>query len=295
MGPIKVIFNPAAAPHRSQENRQQILNYLDTHAIEFDWSETLHHSHAEELAREAADNGFSRIAVAGGDGTINQVVNGLVGSSADPEVVILPVGTCNDFIRSVPLPTELPQALTALKGSRIRRVDLARIGGRYFINAAGIGFDVNVIENLGPNGKRNYINYLLSVFKNLFGFQAIHLTIHNNGDVSRKKVILFVAANGRQFGGGFKIAPHASLEDGQLNFMLFQDMPGWKRLRALIFFMQGKHHLLPETEIFCANALHVESAVSLRLQMEGELYDWSEPTLEISVIPRRIPIVLADS
>ncbi|GEM_PF-686835 len=293
--PIKVIYNPAAAPDRSAARRKEILFYLDKTKIPYDWSETLYHQHAELLAAEAVAAGFRRIAVAGGDGTVNQVINGFMQNAADPELVILPVGTCNDFIRSIPLPADLKLASAALTSSNVKRFDVACIGERYFINAAGIGFDVDVILSLQKSGKRQFINYLITVFQNLFGFTAVHLVIENQGTSTERDVILFVAANGKQFGGGFRIAPKADISDGQLNFMLFRDMPGWKRARALLFFAIGQHHRLPESEVFTADSLSIKSNCSLQLQLEGELYRWTDGELRISVLPKRVAIVLPEN
>jgi diacylglycerol kinase (ATP) len=241
--------------------------------------------HARELALHAADGGHDRVVAVGGDGTVQEVVNGLLEAGSGLSLGILAGGNGNDLARSLGLPHRATDALAIALGERTMRIDVARaIRGegstatvRYFVAAGGIGFDAQVAAAMaGPRRRwqRGRLGYALSTLRELQRFRnrAVHLTLETpDGEREIVRCVLFVAfANGRYYGGGMLICPDATLTDGILDLCLVGDISRLETVRQLPGLYRGHHVNHPAVEFVRATAAHLAGERGTLAHLDGE-------------------------
>jgi len=251
--------------------------------------------HAEELAADAAGR-HDRVIVVGGDGTIQEVVNGLVNGEPTASVGIVPVGTGNDLARSLRLPRDPAAAWTVALGSAERPIDLAlaTAGGgrtRWFGSAGGIGFDAQVAASMATRSgwQRGQTGYLLTTLTELrrFSNRRIELTIDG---VPREKRVLFVAiANGEYYGGGMRIAPGAAVDDGILDLCIVGDVSRLTALRQLANLYRGTHVDHPQVDMAQGHTIEIAGDRGTLTHLDGEPFG----TLPLSVRLRPAAIRVA--
>ncbi|MCH8500386.1 MAG: diacylglycerol kinase family lipid kinase [Aliidiomarina sp.] len=243
--------------------------------------------------RLQATTAIERVVVLGGDGTLHQAANAIVGSQLP--VGYIPCGTGNDFARSwfqaqvgskSKLHSDqfwLEQALTA----PIQTIDLGQVGSRYFINVAGVGFDAEIVQRLGH---KKYLwprlSYLACALLSLINYreQPLHFrgTQQKLLALGQRKTLLLTAANGNYFGAGMHIAPHAVLNDGYLAYSLIEAMPLWRKLVSLPKLYQGRHLGLKQVHSGQFSALEITTP-NLPVEADGE---WIGTTpIRIRTIP----------
>jgi diacylglycerol kinase (ATP) len=288
-----IILNPKAAKGRAAKYFPKIFALLDKVNLDYECAYTEAPLHAESIAKKAVESGYSRIVSAGGDGTLNEVINGILKADGDPDLAILPIGTCNDFIKAIAIPKDITRACEVITTGTAKRCDVFLVGDRYSINAAGVGFDVAVVHGLKQSKVlRGFAMYLATVLRNAFSYQGMNLTIVNGVTHFERKALMLTVANGVSYGGNFKIAPAADASDGYLNAVLLKDMSPLKRLLALPRFFNGSHVKLPETEMFLTNELKIIAEAPLTVQIEGELLEWPSNEITMSVLPQRLKVLV---
>lgn len=232
--------------------------------------------HAQELAAEAAGH-HDRVVAVGGDGTIQEVMNGLLNGEPAASVGIVPVGSGNDLARSLGLPRDPAAAWTIALGSAERSLDLALATGgdgrtRWFGSAGGIGFDAQVAAAMAARSswQRGQAGYLLTTLAELrrFSNRRIELTIDG---VPRETRALFVAiANGEYYGGGMRIAPGASVDDGMLDLCIVGDVSRLTALRQLANLYRGTHVDHPRVEMAQGHTIEVDGDRTTLTHLDGE-------------------------
>src|SRR5439155_12448338 len=234
-----LILNPAAGEGRAQRLRPWLLQRLRTAGPGARLLETRAAGHARELALHAADRGHDRVVAVGGDGTVQEVANGIIESGSGLSLGILAAGNGNDLARTLGLPHRASDALVLALGSATRRIDVGRATRgagstatvRHFVAAGGIGFDAQVAAAMAGRRRpwqRGRLGYALSTLYELQRFRnrRVHLTLQTpSGERTVDQCILFVAfANGPYYGGGMQISPEASITDGLLDLCIVGDI-----------------------------------------------------------------------
>ena len=247
--------------------------------------------HATEIAREYQGD---TIYAVGGDGTINEVMCGLVGS--DNTLCILPAGSGNDFVRT--LYGALPKKKRTVKGIldcldtlKPKTVDCSKADGSFFINIASVGFDAEVVRNSeryeNIPGLRK-ISYILSIFYTIFHYEGVELECEIDGKPFRQKSLLLCVANGKYYGGGIKIAPEAEFDDGKLDTYLIESVGPWRFLSILPRILNGSHTKVRFVKHFKADKVTLRGK-GLTLNLDGELSPTEETVFEI--IPKGITVL----
>ncbi|MCX7682931.1 MAG: YegS/Rv2252/BmrU family lipid kinase, partial [Anaerolineae bacterium] len=233
----KVILNPAARRGTGVQSLPRIKRLLAEQGLEFDLVCTERPWHAAELAREAAQDGYDVIVAAGGDGTVNEVINGLMtvpsnsGNDGRPALGVLCVGQGNDFAYGTGIPLDLEAACQALARGHRRRVDVGRVvgdgypKGRYFGNGIGIGFDAVVgFEASRMTRLSGFPAYLVAVLKTVFLYYKAPLSRIEYDDQTIVQPSLMVSImNGRRMGGGFYMAPDGEPDDGRFDLCIARE------------------------------------------------------------------------
>ncbi|MBW2289144.1 MAG: diacylglycerol kinase family lipid kinase [Deltaproteobacteria bacterium] len=210
---------------------------------------------AERIAREGVRSGIERVLVAGGDGTLNEVVTGLLaaGLGGYVQIGVLPLGTGGDFARSAGMPARMDDAIAALKQAKPRAIDAGRICYRdralnettsYFVNIASFGISGLIDRFVNQTSKRfgGKASFLAGTLKALARYRATSVAVRVDGTLVHDGPLMIVAAaNGCWFGGGMQIAPEARLDDGLLDVVLIPEHPKLKLISKLPLLYSGRH------------------------------------------------------
>jgi len=260
-----VIFNPKA---RSQK-AGRVLRFLMSHANRFALFSTNHAGEARELAAKFAAAGEPVVIAAGGDGTLNEVVNGLVGSGT--LLGLLPAGTMNVFAREMGIPVDsLERALEVIDQGRVREVDLFEANGSPFVQMAGVGFDAMVIEETTWESKKRFgaLAYLLAAVKILGDRPPMLEVICSDG--RREAGVAVLAGNGSLYGGPFKFFRHANNHDSLLDVLVFKESGYRLVLDSLRGLARGGIDLVSSTRYFQSANFIVQSDREVPVEVDGE-------------------------
>lgn len=279
----KVIVNPAAGANSTYRKWPCINHLLRQIGLIFDFEYTHDVGHAIELARVATDDGYRYLVAVGGDGTINEVANGILRSTDSSSVAlgIVNTGTGSDFIRSAGIPRHYAKACSILTSQHQLTIDVGvvkfsrngQILQRYFVNTAGVGFDATVAkatEEL-PKFFGGTFPYLIGLVKTLFSYRNKLVVLDIGGVVESERILSVVVANGGYFGGGMHIAPEAKLDDNLLEVVVVGDVGKFELLRALPMVYKGTHANHPKVCMKRAECITVESPEQILVYADGEL------------------------
>jgi diacylglycerol kinase (ATP) len=232
------------------------------------------------LARGAADEGSQLLVVVGGDGTVNEVVNGIVGRES-VELAVIPRGTGWDFVRTYGIPHRLEEALKVARDGRTRHIDVGRgsfrswqgeAAERYFANIASAGMSGAIAKRANETskalgGKVSYFWATLAVFSR---WQTSELTVTIGDETRTARMHDVVVANGRYFGGGMMICPEAAPDDGVFDVLLIGDLTKRDLLLTLPKTYRGRHLPHPKAELLRGPAVAIEAGEPLPVELDGE-------------------------
>jgi diacylglycerol kinase (ATP) len=297
-----VVVNPVSAGGSTARLWPRIRDCL-SRFTDFDVVFSQYPGHAVELGRSIRERGFSRMICVGGDGTLHEAVNGIMGAGEGnpmPHVGIIPTGTGSDFARSLGIPFNLEEACQRLKSPTTLASDLGvvsymgveRTEQRYFVNAAGFGYDAEVVSR--RNGFNRYfrgtIPYLASLAATLLSYQNKSLTVTIDGVSEHRRVRSLVLAIGRYFGGGMRIAPNAEIDDGFFDVITLGDVGRAELIRNVPGVYRGSHLSHPKVTAERAVQVEIESRERVMLQADGELLGVAPARLR--VLPGALTVLL---
>ncbi|MEP7015103.1 MAG: diacylglycerol kinase family protein [Verrucomicrobiota bacterium] len=261
-----VILNPAACGERASRWRTRLESIAHGSVL----CATSQSGEAETLARNAAAEGFEKIVAAGGDGTINEVVNGLAGTNA--ALGLLPMGTVNVFAMELGLPTNnLQFCWDIIQSGQTRLVDLPNANGKYFVQLGGVGLDAQVVKETSAAFKRNFgpLSYLISAAQ-IASRRPPRLFIESeNASIDEGSFVLI--GNGRLYGGPFPFFKHAVIDDGLFDVVVFKRLGYLEIIKYLQDVVFSSDIRVPEIEYFQTRHLRVSSDQDVPVELDGEL------------------------
>lgn len=288
----RVIINPNAGSVESLDALRERLGALpDTEVCRTD-----HEGHAEELARQAVDGGTEMVVAAGGDGTLNEVLNGLSAGFGKVRLGLLPLGTGNDFARSIGIPDDLEGALAVLREGRTRQIDVGRslVAGksRCFLNMAVGGFSGVVSEKASEAKERwgplAYMRGAVDAWPELKAFETRILL--NGAEQLRVDTYNIVISNGRFVAAGIPVAPQAQVDDGLFEVMI-APATSIPKLAILVPKVLLGQHLNDDLLIFRrATRIEIESTPPMGFNVDGELQGEAAAVFEVQ--PRALEMVV---
>ncbi len=239
------------------------------------------------MAEWAVEKGFRVVVAAGGDGTINEVVNGLAGSEV--ALGVLPVGTMNVFAAELGLPNRLRDAWKVIQNGCIRPVDLACVNRHYFIQLAGVGLDAQVVKETSLQLKRNFgpLSYVISAAQ-IAARKPPRIIVEANGNTLEGSFVLI--GNGRFYGGPVAFFPDSRIDDGLLDVLVFQNQSYLDIARYLGHVLVGQHTRLSDVEYFQTKKLHVSSPDHVPVEADGELAAELPVTFRIAAKKLRVVV-----
>ncbi len=259
-----IIFNPKA---RSEKSRG-LADVLREVAPGAELRMTNGPGDARRLAAEAAREGFRVVAAAGGDGTVNEVANGIAGSNA--ALAVLPVGTMNVFSKEHDLPEKLDDAWGVIRGGNQREIDLLAANGTHFIQLAGVGLDAQVVKETTWESKKNLgpLSYLISAAQ-IAARTPPKLVVEAGGMKSEGSFVLI--GNGRYYGAKIVLFPKARVDDGLLDVLIFKNIGYLDIAKYLAGVLMGRHTAMSGVEYFQVAEATVRSEQEVPVEVDGEL------------------------
>ncbi|MGL4344034.1 MAG: diacylglycerol/lipid kinase family protein [Cellulosilyticaceae bacterium] len=286
------IVNPVAGKGKGMAYIEEIKPLLEGR-LDYHIEVTKGEGDATEIARAYTQKETCIVYAVGGDGTINEVVNGMVGTQS--ALAIVPTGSGNDFIRTIYPNCAKEELLYKLLKGRIETIDLVRINHKYFLNIASVGIDAEVVFNATEFKKMKYIKgdmaYIISIFKTLLKHKSVQLKIKIDGEFAcDQKILLATVANGKFYGGGIQIAPEALVNDAKVDIYLVEDLKFLKILSVLPKLFRAKHHEIKEVKMYRAAEVAIESEQLFKLNIDGEITTTNQ--VEMQVMPQAIQVVV---
>lgn len=285
------IINPVAGKGKSikflPEIKKAFKKRNDIYITEF----TQKPGHATEIAKRYVNRDKFRVYSVGGDGTLNEVLNGIVNSESS--LAVIPGGSGNDFIKSITPDIDGKTILDRTIEGREDFVDIARVNGKYFLNISSIGFDAEVVYNTRKIKKipvmPGKFAYITGIFATLFKYRNNYLKISIDDRYVETKSLLVAVANGRYYGGGMLPTPEARIDDGLFDICLIEDKSPIDILHFFPKFIKGEHTGIEGVSLIRGKRVSIRCDKNVVINIDGEVEKTREATFEI--IPRGIRIV----
>lgn len=272
-----IIANPAAGANRASKIIPLVEEILKKKGIDYVFEITRCKGDETGIAKEGVKNGFNLIVALGGDGTVNQVVNGIMGSGVT--LGIIPAGTGSDLVKTLNIPVKTEDAVDLLLNGREHLIDIGEIKGktwgesRYFINIAGIGIDAVTVKELeyAKTIFKGKLAYFYALFRALKRYHGLKLKIVMKDINIPMFAYLAAVANGRFFGGGFKITPDADTADGLFDICIVEKVGIIKTLLSLTKVIKGSHTKIPEVKMYRGDNIIISSDSPMPIEIDGEV------------------------
>ena len=296
----ELIINLTAGGGKPRPYLKTIFKYLKENGFNFKVSYTSHHGEAIELARKAADKGIDLIVSIGGDGTVNEIVNGIMKSKNDPSLGIIPLGWANDFIKSTDIPSDIIEACKILIRGKIKKIDIGVINSKiYFANICGVGFDAEVallanqMKSKHPNLRilSAFVYVFATVKKLLSPFSYHNVKIKFDGQEIHSKILFIAISNGKIYGGRFKITPEAILDDGLLEVCVVKEMGRFKYLSIIPKVFKGTHASIKGVNFYRAKEVVIQSSEPVLAQVSGEVIE-GQKEFSITLLPKSLKLIV---
>jgi len=294
--PVFVVFNPASGKGRGARLVEPVRAALSAggpveHGL------TRAEGDEARVAREAVARGFTTIVAVGGDGTWGGVANGILQSGAADRVRmgLVPAGTGCDLAKSLGIPQrDIGACARIVREGHARTIDVGRIEDRYFVNVAGFGFDIAVIEDSkqvrwlgGP------LLYVYCALRQLYRFPGFPVGVAVDGGPERRaEMLMLVFANAKVFGGGFKVAPQADLADGRLDGVAFTNMPLRRRLPIMLKLLRGTHGGDPAVESLRGRSFRLRFDAPPAYETDGDWHRAGSADIEVQAIPAALRVLV---
>lgn len=298
------IINPAAGKGKGRRVAEVLKQEIVRRSLDADVCFTEKQGDAYSLAARAS---APVVVAVGGDGTVNEVVNGIAGT--DKTLAVVPSGSGNDLVKSIGVPAEIFGALDVLDEGHRAFIDVAvvrcsashAIGtpgnseDRYFVNGVGIGFDAAVAERTTSiKYLGGFALYLMAVLQTLGKYSAPRFHVQLDGEVIEGKQLLIAIGNGRCAGGGFYLTPQAKIHDGLLDVCLIDDMSVPSILRLMPRVMKGKHDGMLGVRITRSERIAVEAAEPFYVHADGEIVGRGVNKVDVEIRKSALEVIVGE-
>jgi lipid kinase YegS len=250
---------------------RHMVDWVRERGHHVDVSVTFEHGDAEGFARRAAARGADVVAAVGGDGTLNEVVNGLDGY--DTPLGVIPAGTANDFARQAGIPADADHAMDVILLRKAMRIDTASLNGRRFLNVStgGVGAEATAETPTQIKASLGQLAYAISGIRKLANLEPNHGVFRHRGFVLECDFLLFAVGSGLASGGGTLVTPHASTTDGLLDLCVVEQMPRRDFARTVLKLKRGEHVGEEGVHYVRLPELSIEATRPISVNVDGEI------------------------
>jgi YegS/Rv2252/BmrU family lipid kinase len=290
MKKIKFIINPKSGMLQNSRQVERLVDgILGSAKISFDISYTGKPGEATELARDAAKEMYPMVAAVGGDGTINEILNGLVNSNTT--LAIVPAGSGNGIAHNLKIPEDKKEAIKLLINPVIKKLDVGRINEHYFLNVAGFGLDALISKNFEEIGIRGPLTYFFVGTKTFLNFKATPATIKFNETEIKMSPLVVTVANAPEYGVGAVISPDAVPDDGYLDLVILEPISLWKAIWNVYRLFNGNINRIKEYHHYRVKTVEIFREEAGVIEVDGNPhFDGSH--LTVKIIPQKINVVV---
>ncbi len=308
---VLVVFNPAARRGRAASRKRRLVESLRSAGVPYDLVETTAPGDARSLAATAHERGYGIILVAGGDGTMNETVNGMAEAALPGallgKLALFAAGTGNDLAHALGAAKSPQDVAAAIANGRTRRIDLGVLNvrnasgttlRRYFANNAGIGLEASVtVESRHVKRLSGSLLYLAAALRALRSYRTPQADIvweTDNGDAESvsRRISLISVGNSMRAGGGFRLTPDAQLDDGMFDAAIADALSRRRVLLLLPLALFGKHTGNPAVRMLRCRRLHVRFDEPLPVHLDGEVVSTDAVEVEVEIEPGRLELAI---
>lgn len=289
------IINPAAGKGRTKRLIPLIQKIFEEKDEPFKIEVTKYSGHATEIAKRYSSEDAYRIYSVGGDGTLNEVLNGIINSSSS--LAVIPSGSGNDFFKSIYEFSKQDKLESILKRTiegKEKFIDLGEINGRYFINIASVGFDAEVAYSSIKLKRFPFINgtiaYIMGILITLLKYKSYDLSIEIDDKKYELNSLLVAVANGKYYGGGINVTPKAKLDDGRLEVCMIERVGRFKILRLFPKVIKGEHESIKEVSFKSGKKVSVICKKTMAFNIDGEIVRGKQA--DFNIIEKGIKVVI---
>jgi YegS/Rv2252/BmrU family lipid kinase len=265
---IVFVINPISGMVKKENVGNQISLYIDKEKFDYQIINTEYATHAIEITTQAVSNGADIIVAVGGDGSVNEVVNGLKGSNV--KLGIIPLGSGNGLARFLKIPFQIKTAIEVLNKGNFTAVDTVNVNDRVFLSIAGIGFDALVAKRFAKYHKRGFWSYFTIATKEYRMYRPKKYQLTLNGETITQRALMIVFANSDQFGYNTSIAPHALINDGLIDVCILKKIPTYKMLFFIQLLFLKQLDKTKYLEIIKTDELWIERKRNKVVNIDGE-------------------------
>ncbi len=283
-----ILVNPRAGREKVAKITREISSFLESKSCDFEIFETKPDLRGTATVRDNLDPSHSDLAVVGGDGTINEAVNGL---QADIPVSFIPAGSGDDFVKNIDIGERLSDHLETAFYGEVRSIDIGDCNGRKLLNGVGVGFDGQIVADMQErsvpllSGQAKYYYHVLHI---LSSYRHRSYQLQMDGRNTTEKLILLTIANGTTFGGGFMLTPDAKIDDGLLDVCTIGRISGFKRYLNILRLQNGSHGVLKAVNFHKVKEIEIAANDQLEGHIDGEYL--GKPPFKIRVLPKSLMI-----
>jgi diacylglycerol kinase (ATP) len=294
--PVKVILNTFGGKLDAATKTALVEQGMQAAGINFEIAPTEHAGHGIELAHQAVADGHPIIAAAGGDGTINEVLNGMMQANVNPQncsLAVLSMGSANDLVNTLGIPTDIAAACRRIAAGNSRLIDVGRVNGHYFANNSAVGLEpVVTITQHHMRRIKGTPRYVVAALKSIFTADPWQVDMTWDGGSFSGPVVLVSVGNGPRTGGAFYMTPKAKVDDGQFDFIYGKAVSRWELLRLLPQTFSGKHINHPKAGYERTQKLVINLDPPSPIQADGEIIDTAATHVTYELLPARLRIIV---
>lgn len=269
----RIIYNPTSGREAFKKQLPEVLQKFEIAGYETSCHATTCEGDAIQAARDAGERGFDLVIAAGGDGTVNEVVNGLADLEKRPQLGVIPVGTTNDFARAIGIPRDnILTAVDSILAGEARAIDIGRVNGHYFVNIAGGGRLTELTYEVPSKLKTvlGQLAYYLKGIEMLPSIRPAEVEIEYDGKLFKGEIMLFLVSLTNSVGGFEKLAPDSKLNDGMFDLLILKKANLADFIRVASLALRGEHISDSNIIYTTANRVKVTSAQKMQLNLDGE-------------------------
>ena len=287
---IRFILNPFSGVKINEEIRAAIHQNIDKEQFTYEIIDTQRPHHATELARQAAELGYDIVVAVGGDGSVNEVASGLMGTGVT--MGILPAGSGNGLAMHLGLGRNVANAVQILNAGKTRVLDMCMLNETPFINLAGVGFDANIAYKYKRSKTRGFMGYLKFSLKEMFTFKFNEYKIMVDNKAMVVSALSIIVANAPMYGYNFVIAPFAIPDNGKIELVIVRKAPMWRYFFSIYRMLTQTMHKSSLVERFQADSVSITVPKNSYAHIDGEGFEVSDE-LVFKLLPKAIRVIVA--
>jgi YegS/Rv2252/BmrU family lipid kinase len=288
MKKILYIINPVSGVGKQKIVERLLEKYTDNNKITYDIKYTEYAKHAIEISKQNAKN-YDAIIAVGGDGSINEIAQGLIGT--ETALGVIPTGSGNGFARHIKTPLKIEKAIKNINNFKTEIIDTGKLNDYYFVNVAGIGFDALISHKFAKLKKRGFSSYIKLTASEFRKYKGENINLKINNENHKINVFLLTIANGSQYGNNAFIAPKASMQDGFFDVALLNKFPLISSPGLAFRLFTKRFDKFKYVKTYKTEKLIIEKKGKILAQIDGEAIEIND-FAELSILKNSLTIIV---